>query len=62
MQVCDVIALGGSREGDENYVMKNTAVGQYYGNLYGLVVPCVICQDKFPRGLDGGASTIFRSY
>ena len=42
--------------------MKNTAVGPYYGNLYGLVVPCVICQDKFPRGLDGGASTIFHSY
>lgn len=27
MQVCDVIALGGSREGDENYVMNNTAIG-----------------------------------
>ena len=62
MQICDVIALGGSREEDVNYVMKHTAIGPYYGNLCGLVVPYVICQDKFPRGLDGGASTIFRSY
>ena len=31
--------------------MKNTATEPYYGNLYALMVPCVICQDKLPRGL-----------
>ena len=36
--------------------MENTATGRYYGNLSALMVPCVICQDKLPRGPDGGAS------
>lgn len=62
MQVCEPIVLRRSRGEKENPWIKNTADGPYYGNLCALMVSCVIRQDKFPRGLNGGASTIFHPY
>ena len=56
MQACDTDVLRRIREDNKDDGMKNTASGWYYGNLSALMVPCVICQDKLPRGLDGGAS------
>ena len=46
MQVRNINVLRRMREDREYCWMKNTATGPYYGNLYALMVRCVICQDK----------------